>query len=182
MSYLKEKELRQHLEWLESNKIIELTAEGFAFTLYGREICNQLGYYNPPNGLVLVAGSNLALAKFKEVDWQNLFVKLIMDAKVPKHCEDTRGGIYNTNKYSVPGMKAFKKALEGGVDYDVLVKSTMLYYKSNVKLKKAIGNYFAQGDFLSDYASLQAAHQSGTLTEHIKSETNDKQQSAWKLG
>ena len=141
-----------------------------------------MGYYPSHTVFDVPANRLKEIGLFKEADWEQLFMKFIQEAKVPQKLEGTRGEVYYANKYSVPGMKAFKKALQGGYVYDILVKSTMLYYKSSVKLKKAIGNYFAQEDFKSDYQALTEAAASGTLTEHIKSETNDEQQSAWKLG
>lgn len=109
-------------------------------------------------------------------DWTMYFLNFIMEAKVPKQILGPRGDPYYVNKFSEPALKVFRKALEKeGVIYDILVKSTTLYYASSVGLKKAIGNYFIQGDWRSDYESLLQAVRSGPeeLTEHIKTELND---------
>lgn len=108
-------------------------------------------------------------------NWPSSFMEFIAEAKVPRMLEGKHGEMYHGNKYSEAGMKAYRKALEKeGVQYDVLVKSTMLYYKSSIRLKKAVGNYFALGDWRTDYDALMHAAESGeqTLTKHIKDETS----------
>jgi hypothetical protein len=116
-------------------------------------------------------------------DWSLAFIQFIAAAKVPRQLEGTRGDIYIANKYSEAGMKAFRKALESGVDYDLLLKSTQLYYKSNVKLKKAVGNYFAEGLWRSDYEAMKEAAGDGTtLTNHIKQEIQTNEHNPYRRG
>lgn len=134
----------------------------------------------------------LVVAKPKSVvpfvtplDWSVSFMRLIADAGVPRMMEGKYGEMYQGNKYSEPGMKAYRKALEKeGIDYNILVKSTMLYYKSAIRLKKAVGNYFAQGDWRTDYDMLMHAAQEGeqTLTKHIKNETTTGYNGGYVIG
>lgn len=118
------------------------------------------------------------------MDWVKAFIGFINEAQVPARLESNRGEVYSVNKYSEDGMKAFRKALEGGIDYKLLVKSTMLYYKSSVRFKKAIGNYMAQGDWRSDYEALKVAALSGTtaIEQHLKQETKDNGHNPYRLG
>lgn len=120
----------------------------------------------------------------KSIDWPVLFIQFITDAKVPRQLEDNRGGMYPANKYSEDGMKAFRKAMEAGVVYDVLVKSTMLYYKSGTRYKKAVGNYFAEGHWRTDYQNLLDAASQGTtkLDNHIKQETKTNEHTPYRMG
>ena len=74
---------------------------------------------------------------------------------------------YATNKYSEDGMKAFQKALKDGYKYDVLVLSVALYYKSGIRLKKAIGTYMLSGEWRSDYNELLSKANQGELENHI---------------
>jgi tetratricopeptide (TPR) repeat protein len=117
--------------------------------------------------------------------WPNLFVKFIQDAKVPARLEDNRGNLYSANKYNEDARKVFQKALEKeGFDYDLLVKSTMLYYKSGIRYKKAIGTYFTSGEFRTDYLNLKQSAEAGTetLQQHLKEEINNGQHNRYTLG
>ncbi len=183
MLSLNTEKLKQHLEWLETSGVIKLDPTGFTFTQEGQEICKALGYYNPTVfDVATIDKRKEELALFKDSDWETMFINFIMEAKVPARLEGSNGDVYPGNKFSVPALKVFKKAINGGTVYDILVKSTMLYYKSNVRLKKAIGNYFVSGDWLSDYQALLSSASDGTLYQHIKNETDAGTKSAWKLG
>ena len=170
-------ELKLHLEWLESSGVIELTPEGFRFTGEGQQECKKLGYYVEPN--VPVLSKHLPTT---HQEWEDLFSDFIIEAKVPMRLEDGKGGVYASNKFSLAAVKVFKAALSSGIQYELLVKSTMLYYKSSLKYKKTIGNYISNGDWKTDYEALKSSAASGTLTEHIKNEISDGNQSGWKLG
>jgi hypothetical protein len=116
-------------------------------------------------------------------EFEMLFIKLIADAQVPKHLPDNKGGVYAANKFSETGLKAFMAAIKNGVNYELLVKSVMLYYKSSTNYKKAVGNYFAQGDWRTDYEALAASTTSPeALNQHIKSQINNESKSHFKLG
>ncbi len=126
-----------------------------------------------------VGKSTLTLGK----DWTLNFMNFIIEAKVPRQLEGSRGEVYTVNNYSEPAKKVFQKAIEKeGVVYEILVKSTMLYYKSNNKFKKNVGNYFIQGDWRSDYQNLLEAANTGTIEQHIKSEIDNGSTSYYDLG
>lgn len=107
-------------------------------------------------------------------DWPMFFMEFIEKAKVPARIEASNGEVYSANKYSEPAMKVFRKALESNINYDILLKSVQLYYKSNIRLKKAIGNYFIQGDWRTGYTEMFNAIASGEkkLIDHIKTESD----------
>lgn len=117
-----------------------------------------------------------------KVDWIEQYKQFILDAAVPKRCQGKYGEPYDTNKYSEPGMKAFKKAMESGIQYEMLVAATALYYKSAVKMKVAIGRYMEEGRWRSDYDALVASAESNTVKEHINEVTDDGEYSFTKLG
>jgi hypothetical protein len=127
----------------------------------------------------------IALLPRTATDWQQLFIAFIQEAKVPAKLEDHRGNLYPANKYNQDACKAFIKAIDKeGYDYNLLVKSTMLYYKSGIRLKKAIGTYFSSGEFRSDYLNLKTAAESGEteLKQHLKDETNNGEHNRYSLG
>lgn len=134
----------------------------------------ELGLVVQDKGLMTMPKSTL--------EWELLFSNFILEAKIPRTLEDNRGQMYYANKASKDGLKEFRKALERGVVYPVLVKSTMLYYLSSVKYKKAIGNYFAQGDWRSDYEALLSSAETGTIESHIKTETQHGGLTGYSLG
>lgn len=133
-----------------------------------------------PEGTQQVIGNNIFTGRFYELSYK----KFISDAQVPKRLENNRGESYPANNYSEPGMKAYRKALESGADYEILVKSTMLYYKSGIRFKKAIGNYMHEGIWKTGYDDLQSAASTGeqAVTDHIKTELDDGQQSSYRIG
>ena len=115
-------------------------------------------------------------------DWTQLYLNFIKEAEVPSYGEG-RDGRYDLNKYSEPAMKVFKKAIEGGVQYPVLVKSTMLYYKTRKQYPLKIGNYIADGAWRSDYEALLSSAEDGTIINHIQKEIDDNTEfNRFKLG
>lgn len=116
--------------------------------------------------------------------WENDYKQFILDARVPKRLDNGRGESYQANAYSEAGMKAFRKAIESGVDMDVLKKAVQLYYGGTIRYKQAIGAFMEKGTWKTVYDELLAAANAGeqTLINHIKEETKDDQQSSYRLG
>lgn len=133
-----------------------------------------------------VPAKAVSLLPTKKEDWDTKFIHFIMAAQVPARIEDSQGNPYYANKFSEPALKVFRKALESGVDEQVLIKSTMLYYKSSVRYKKTIGNYFTGGDWRTDYEALvaSASTSSEALNKHIKDEIkpNNGERSNYSIG
>jgi uncharacterized membrane protein len=119
----------------------------------------------------------------KGIDWVEAYKVFINEAKIPKRLENRRGETYDANKYSDDGMKAFRKAMESGIDYQMLVRSTILYYKgANNRLKQSIGRYMHDGTWRSDYDDLMQSVKDNKVEEHIKSELDNGQYSFTQLG
>lgn len=116
------------------------------------------------------------------VDWVRAYTKFITEARVPARGEDTRGGYYSLNKYSEPGMKAFRKAIEGGANYDALVLSTSLYYRSGVRLKVAVSRYMEEGLWRGDYDAHIASVEAGNQQQHEQQTVSDGTHTAWSVG
>lgn len=121
---------------------------------------------------IAVAGTSVALSP-GNVDWSTAYMNFIVEAQVPIRGADSEGGVYDMNKYSEEGMKAFKKALLSGIQYAVLVRSVFLYYKSKQRFKQTIGKYMASGAWRTDYFALVAAAEQGNVEQHIK-QTKDE--------
>lgn len=120
-----------------------------------------------------------------KINYSDWFIQFIKDAKVPSRLEDNHGNLYSANKYNEDARKIFQKALEKeGFDYTLLVRSTMLYYKSGIRYKKAIGTYFTSGEFRTDYLNLKQSAEEGTesLEQHLKEEINNGQHNRYTLG
>lgn len=106
--------------------------------------------------------------------WRELYLRFIEQAKVPRRAETARGDLYDLNKFSEDGLKAFQKALKEGYDYKVLLMGTTLYYNNTRnKYKKAIGNYMAEGHWVSDYETCKQMLTNGkdAVMMHLKEET-----------
>lgn len=115
-------------------------------------------------------------------NWEEKYTQFIRDAHIPKQAVSASGQRYDINKFSTSGMKAFKKALEGGVDEKVLIASTRLYYKTN-SMPLKVGNYIGDGAWRSDYLNLKGSIESGTTLDYINTELNaDQSSSRYELG
>lgn len=141
-----------------------------------------VGIHTPVLADVAVIGDNSMIIAELQKDWTIAFMNFIMECKVPQRQETRSGDSYDLNKYSTEAMKVFRKAIEKeGIVYTVLVKSTMLYYKTSNQYKKHIGNYFTQGIWRTDYYALVNSVKEGTVETHIKDQINEPR-SQWKLG
>lgn len=100
---------------------------------------------------------------------KDAYMQFILDANVPKRCEGSNNEVYATNQYSDKGAKAFREILKSGVDLDLLIKATQLYYKSpGYKLK--VGNYIGEGTWRTHYQEMVDSIDKKQLKEHIKGE------------
>lgn len=116
-------------------------------------------------------------------DWVQLYINFIREAEVPVRGEGKDGG-YDLNKYSEKAMKMFRRMIEKeGVIYGVLVKSTLLYYKTHRKFPHTITRYISEGSWRSDYQALLQSAKDGTLENHIQTEIDhEKEFSKYRLG
>jgi hypothetical protein len=88
----------------------------------------------------------------KEITWAEMYKRFILESKVPARIINSRGEPYQTNVYSEPGMKAFRKAIEKeNVDYQLLVEAAQLYYTSSITMKVAIGRFMEEGSQTGGY-------------------------------
>lgn len=168
-------DLQENLQWLLSQGYALEHRKKYKFTekFYEDLTGTRQGLTRTEAGEYVVVETKLPLVAPPRVrDWSLEYMNFISESQVPMRLLDSKGTPYSANKYSEDGMKAFRKALESGIEYSVLVKSTMLYYKSSVGFKKAIGNYMKDGDWRSDYKILVDAAQGGeqSLTKHIEKE------------
>jgi hypothetical protein len=118
----------------------------------------------------------------KTITWQQMYQRFITEAKVPARIMSPRGTPYQTNAYSEPGMKAFRKAIEKeGVDYQLLVEAAQLYYTGSIELKVAVGKFMEEGVWRTYYQELIDHKKAGTLSDHIKN-SKDESPTRWKVG
>lgn len=166
-------------KWLCTNKFLE-GENSRTLTQHFFDLVHEV---NRHNNLPAIVKQELVLPA-TPAEWELRFMNLIADAQVPTRLEDSRGNPYYANKFSIEGLKVFQKAMKSGVDYQVLVKSVMLYYKSSVKFKKAIGNYFKDGDWKTDYNALMDSAEKGkdAIADHINKEIHDGTRGNYKLG
>ena len=129
--------------------------------------------------------SNLAINPVanQTIDWPKAYLQFIKEAEVPQRGSGATGG-YDLNKYSESAMKVFRRMLEKEkVDYSVLVKSTLLYYKTRTQYQVTIGNYIENGFWRSDYESLLSSAADGSVHEHIQNKIDETQEtSRFKMG
>jgi hypothetical protein len=139
-------------------------------------------------GLIIPADLNLQVAmpiKDQRLAWPTRYLNFIKECDIPRYGQSSNGGQYELNKYSQDGCKAFQKALEKYyLDYDLLVKTVKLYYKSKVGLKQSITTYMQSESYLSDYKTLLESAQQGeeALKQHLKQSTQNDNGTAYEQG
>jgi hypothetical protein len=91
-----------------------------------------------------------------EGNWEDLYLKFIMDCNIPKQGEAVDGSLYPLNKYSEDAMKHFRDLMKRGFIYSILVMVTKTYYRTGgLRCKKNITNYITEGHWRLDYESLR---------------------------
>jgi hypothetical protein len=116
-------------------------------------------------------------------DWTGQYIRFIQEAEVPQRGEGGSGS-YDLNKFSEKAAKQFRKMIEKeGVQYPVLIKSTLLYYKTHRRYPVTITRYIEEGLWRTDYMALLESVKEGKLTDHIQNEIDhEKEFSKYRLG
>ncbi len=90
---------------------------------------------------------------------ESILTRFIADAEIPKTAK-TKTAVYALNKFNTKAEKILEKILKQKINYQVLVMSTKLYYKSGV-MPKTIANYFIEGIWKDEYNDLAEALKGG---------------------
>lgn len=151
-----------------------LVANGYMLCIKGKYKVTRKFYKEIEHPAGALVTQQLPVVRIAEA-WPERYLQFIRDAGVPARREGSKGNVYDTNKYSDGAMKVFKKILESGIKYELLVLSTGLYYKSSVNSPVAIGRYIEEGLWRTDYDALELSAQQGTIKDHIKQTTNNGQ-------
>lgn len=124
------------------------------------------------------------LPQFTANHWEKQYREFVIEAQVPRRLEARRGETYPANTYSEAGMKAFKKAIEAGANYELMVKAVMLYYKSTVSFKMAVGRLMDEGHWKTYYAELGLAASQGAeaVNNLVTEQTKDPDVDHYQLG
>lgn len=134
-------------------------------------------------GIIHISGIPLVLdivheAKdLSKVEWRNLYIRYILEAKVPSKCEGSNGQMYDCNKFSEDALKAFIKYIrDEKIDLRLLTAVTQLYYAKKSTHKQMISTYVTQGTWRNDYMFMLDSMSEGNteaVQEHIKKELKD---------
>lgn len=187
--------LQEIIAYLKENKFLLKSGDTFVMSKEFLQACKRQKGEIIVMDMSVVDKEKLDLSKMtlelgfpkvaKTISWDDVFIQFIKAAQVPNRLENNRNEVYAANKFNSDACKVFRKAIEKeGYDYDLLIKSTMLYYKSSLRFKKAIGTYFTSGDFRTDYLNLKNAAETSSeeLQSHIKQEIKDNGHNAYTLG
>ena len=175
--------LQEAVQWLMDNNYLiaikgkyrvtakfnkEVTGQEVGVMKYGTTIMVQ--ETAPSLSPALTGSGSLHLST---TDWSQAYLNFIKEAEVPAKGMGNGGIPYDLNKYSEPAMKAFRKIIESGVMYPVLVKSTMLYYRTHRSFAYKLTRYIEEGFWRSDYEALLTSAEDGTIVNHIQKEIDD---------
>lgn len=175
-------DLKEVILWLVAEKFIEFQKGKPRFTDPGRKAIKDATTGFIPEKAVTEAGLvpvNLSTevmvpdGKYSDGQWERRYKDFLLKCNIPAKCYGRDGQTYELNKYSVEGMKAFRKAIQAGYQLDALTIAVALYYKNTVQLKKAVTNYMVSEEWKTDYENVVLKGQEGKIDEHIKQEMKD---------
>lgn len=185
-------EFKNVIEYLINNKYISMHNGKYKFTsLFYKELTGVekgltlKGNVEEPNLLPVVQTTELEVNKltiYTQAQWVKFYMDFLKASDIPDRCNSTDGTTYALNKYSEEGMKVFQKAIKEGYNLQILISTVKLYYKSNIRLKKAIGRYMKDGDWRTDYEALKIHIEAGSVVELIKQETADERATNYTIG
>jgi hypothetical protein len=132
-------------------------------------------------GIVLTPDRHLAVMQpnagaltHKLPTWEERYITFLKKCNIPPTAKSATGSSYSINQFSQDGMKAYKKAIESGIDEAILILSTALYYNGNkTGFKQKIGNYMADGTWITGYTEMKESMEKGTVQEHIITQTKN---------
>lgn len=93
---------------------------------------------------------------------EEIWRKFIKDAEIPHKATATNGKQYTIRQYSPGIANKLMQIIKEVDDYNVLVESTKLYYKSN-SYKKILSNYIDQQIWRDEYERYEQAKKDGKL-------------------
>lgn len=149
----------------------------------GKGKADLLDYHGLPGPVTSMETPALTMAD-PGSRWEIAYKQLITNAQVPRRIETRRGESYPANNFSQEGLKAYRKAIEQGYDFTLMAKAVMLYYKSNITCKMAIGRFMSEGHWKTYYDDLaQAASQGVDAVNNLVTEqTKDTDVDHYELG
>lgn len=96
---------------------------------------------------------------------ETIFKKFIEDAEIPYKAQSSDGKLYTIRQYSA-GIADRLIQIIKNVDYQTLVQSTKLYYKSNT-FKVILSNYIDKKIWKDEYERYEKAKTSGQIDSVI---------------
>jgi hypothetical protein len=175
-------ELNEVMKWLAEQNYATSHKGKWKFTsVFYKDMAGEAKGLIANTSMVLGTTTTNSLAELRSyvpgsvvssAQWAKHYVNFIKACEVPS-TGHTRNGTYAMNKYSDDGMKAFKKAIESGYKLEILVLAVTMYYRSNIGMKKAVGNYMGTNEWISDYQELiDNTTDSATLKKHLEKQKN----------
>lgn len=126
------------LKFLSENKFIIQNRGRYLFTaaFYKQTIGQDFGVEDCNDPVVKQTFKPSALKK----DWAEQYRNFIMNSGIRQTAFDSKGNSYRVNVSTVPGKKAFQKAIEGGATEEEIMSAVKLYYQESdqyrVKIEK----------------------------------------------
>lgn len=169
--------------WLQQNGYMKLVKGRFVTTRkFNLEVLGEDGGLVELPGGMLKSKTGSQEPVLTTSDWQDLYMRFIIESEVPKMIHMSDGTVYEANKFSDAGLKAFRAALDKEKkSYDILVLATQMYYRDQSKARQIIGNYMSKGAWRTDYEAVALLHAAGIAKNDIVNDTA-KRFSATRLG
>lgn len=103
--------------------------------------------------------------------------ELILRSKIPARIA-TSNGYYYANQYSKPAEKELMKMIAQGVNMDILIAATALYYQGGGARQK-VGNYIMDGTWQTFYDDMKLSLEQGNVNAYIKKELGSNEQDGY---
>lgn len=113
----------------------------------------KAGLQKTPGGKLKVLELDKAAPGMSPDEWTDMYMKFIVDCKIPKFASGSDGSLYEVNKFSKDAMLVFQKMIEvDKIDILKLTAVTKAYYSNARRSPQAISTYIKQGTWRTDYA------------------------------
>jgi len=139
---------------------------GVVRTTGGKPVTIQEAFKKPSTEIT-VTTSTVDLPVLPALNSTMPLLQFISDASVPEKVYMKDGTFYWANRFSNDAEKTLLKALKDGIQYDILLAATRLYYKGGGQ-PKAISGYFKEGTWKQTYHDMLTSLKDGTTASHIK--------------
>lgn len=155
-------EIKERLEWFkERGLVLRLESGTHVFTMKFNQLLGEGGMGIVTDklevrgrirkkGIEVELGDGVKVSS-SEVPWMKVLTKIVLESRIPSYSYNGRGEPYEIKRVTKNASDAFRKAIESGFDYTLLVDRMRKYYQQTPnKFKVKLETYLEQQYYLTD--------------------------------